>query len=46
MGASDGEPRRHIDPWDQIEDYSNPTALDLAARPAARWYVQTPAHPA
>lgn len=23
MGASDGEPRQHIDPWDQIEDYKN-----------------------
>jgi fermentation-respiration switch protein FrsA (DUF1100 family) len=21
LGASDGEPRQHIDPWDQIEDY-------------------------
>ena len=23
MGASDGEPRQHIDPWQQIEDYRN-----------------------
>ncbi|MFI5952794.1 alpha/beta hydrolase [Cryptosporangium sp. NPDC051539] len=23
MGASAGEPRQHIDPWDQIEDYKN-----------------------
>jgi len=23
MGASDGQPRQHIDPWDQIEDYKN-----------------------
>lgn len=23
MGASDGSPRQHIDPWDQIEDYKN-----------------------
>jgi dienelactone hydrolase len=23
MGASEGEPRQHIDPWDQIEDYKN-----------------------
>lgn len=23
MGASDGEPRQHIDPWAQIEDYQN-----------------------
>jgi predicted acyl esterase len=23
MGASDGEPRQHIDPWAQIEDYKN-----------------------
>lgn len=23
MGASDGEPRQHIDPWMQIEDYKN-----------------------
>jgi fermentation-respiration switch protein FrsA (DUF1100 family) len=23
MGASGGEPRQHIDPWDQIEDYRN-----------------------
>lgn len=29
MGASDGEPRQHIDPWAQIEDYRN--ALSFAA---------------
>jgi len=23
FGASDGEPRQHIDPWAQIEDYKN-----------------------
>jgi hypothetical protein len=23
LGESDGEPRQHIDPWDQIEDYRN-----------------------
>lgn len=23
MGASEGQPRQHIDPWDQIEDYKN-----------------------
>ena len=23
MGASDGEPRQHIDPWAQVEDYQN-----------------------
>jgi fermentation-respiration switch protein FrsA (DUF1100 family) len=23
LGASDGEPRQHLDPWDQIEDYRN-----------------------
>jgi uncharacterized protein len=23
MGASEGEPRQHIEPWDQIEDYKN-----------------------
>jgi uncharacterized protein len=23
MGASDGEPRQHLDPWQQIEDYRN-----------------------
>lgn len=23
LGASDGEPRQHINPWDQIEDYKN-----------------------
>lgn len=23
LGESDGEPRQHIDPWDQIEDYKN-----------------------
>ena len=23
LGASDGEPRQHLDPWDQIEDYKN-----------------------
>jgi len=28
FGASDGEPRQHIDPWDQIEDYKN--ALSFA----------------
>ena len=29
LGASDGEPRQHIDPWQQIEDYRN--ALSFAA---------------
>jgi pimeloyl-ACP methyl ester carboxylesterase len=29
LGASDGEPRQHIDPWDQIEDYR--TAISYAA---------------
>jgi cephalosporin-C deacetylase-like acetyl esterase len=29
MGASDGEPRQHIDPWDQIEDFKN--AITFAA---------------
>jgi fermentation-respiration switch protein FrsA (DUF1100 family) len=23
LGASEGEPRQHLDPWDQIEDYKN-----------------------
>ena len=23
FGASDGTPRQHLDPWDQIEDYKN-----------------------
>lgn len=23
FGVSDGEPRQHLDPWDQIEDYKN-----------------------
>ena len=23
LGASDGAPRQHLDPWDQIEDYKN-----------------------
>jgi fermentation-respiration switch protein FrsA (DUF1100 family) len=23
LGASSGEPRQHLDPWDQIEDYKN-----------------------
>ena len=23
LGESGGEPRQHIDPWDQIEDYKN-----------------------
>ena len=23
LGASDGEPRQHLDPWEQIEDYKN-----------------------
>ena len=29
LGASDGQPRQHIDPWAQIEDYRN--ALSFAA---------------
>jgi len=29
MGASDGQPRQHIEPWDQIEDYKN--AITFAA---------------
>jgi cephalosporin-C deacetylase-like acetyl esterase len=28
LGASDGAPRQHLDPWDQIEDYRN--ALSFA----------------
>jgi len=23
LGTSDGEPRQHLDPWQQIEDYKN-----------------------
>ena len=29
LGASDGEPRQHIDPWMQVEDYKN--AISYAA---------------
>src|SRR5215510_13139628 len=29
LGASDGEPRQHLDPWAQIEDYRN--ALSFVA---------------
>jgi hypothetical protein len=29
LGASEGEPRQHIDPWAQIEDYKN--AISYAA---------------
>lgn len=31
LGASDGEPRQHLDPWAQIEDYRNAVSF-LAAR--------------
>jgi len=32
LGASDGEPRQHIDPWDQIEDYRSAISF-VAAQP-------------
>jgi uncharacterized protein len=32
MGASGGEPRQHLDPWDQIEDYRNAISY-LETRP-------------
>ena len=32
MGASDGEPRQHLDPWKQIEDYRNAISY-LETRP-------------
>ena len=32
FGASAGEPRQHLDPWDQIADYRTPSA---SSRPAA-----------
>ena len=32
LGASDGEPRQHLDPWDQIEDYKNAISY-LETRP-------------
>lgn len=30
MGASDGEPRQHIDPWAQVEDYRNAVTYGAA----------------
>ncbi len=33
LGASDGEPRQHIDPWDQLEDYKNAFSF-VEAHPA------------
>jgi uncharacterized protein len=32
LGASEGEPRQHLDPWDQIEDYKNAISF-LETRP-------------
>ena len=32
LGASDGTPRQHLDPWDQIEDYKNAISY-LETRP-------------
>src|SRR5260370_34907239 len=32
LGASDGEPRQHLDPWAQIEDYRNAISY-LETRP-------------
>ena len=32
LGASDGEPRQHLDPWKQIEDYRNAISY-LETRP-------------
>jgi hypothetical protein len=52
LGASGGQPRQHLEPWDQIEDYksavtyvegrSDITALDLAARAAAAGILEAP----
>jgi fermentation-respiration switch protein FrsA (DUF1100 family) len=44
MGASDGEPRQHIDPWQQIEDYRNAisyveTRADLDADRIGAWGI-------
>jgi fermentation-respiration switch protein FrsA (DUF1100 family) len=44
LGASDGEPRQHLDPWDQIEDYQNAityleTRPDIAADRIGAWGI-------
>jgi cephalosporin-C deacetylase-like acetyl esterase len=44
LGTSDGEPRQHIDPWQQIEDYKNAitfveTRSELDARRIGIWGI-------
>jgi hypothetical protein len=44
MGASDGEPRQHIDPWQQIEDYRHAidyleTRSDIDADRIGSWGI-------
>jgi hypothetical protein len=44
LGASDGEPRQHLDPWDQIEDYRNAVTYlegrpDIAADRIGAWGI-------
>jgi len=44
MGASDGEPRQHLDPWEQIEDYRNAityleTRSDIDADRIGAWGI-------
>src|ERR1700683_1989542 len=44
LGTSDGEPRQHLDPWQQIEDYKNAisyveTRADLDASRIGIWGI-------
>src|SRR6185437_9604166 len=44
LGASDGEPRQHLDPWKQIEDYRNAisyleTRPDIASDRIGAWGI-------
>ena len=44
MGASDGQPRQHLDPWEQIEDYRNAisyleTRSDIDAGRIGAWGI-------
>jgi len=44
IGTSDGEPRQHLDPWDQIEDYRNAityleTRSDIDADRIGAWGI-------
>ena len=44
MGASDGQPRQHLDPWEQIEDYRNAityleTRSDIDADRIGAWGI-------